>query len=38
MDWYQTEYDGWREIIPISALKDEMTDVLVEAVSPFAGR
>src|SRR5215212_9303521 len=31
MDWYQTEYDGWREIIPISALKDEMTDVLVES-------
>jgi GTP-binding protein Era len=28
MDWYRNEYD-WREIIPISALKDEMTDVLV---------
>ena len=31
MDWYRTEYD-WREIIPISALKDEMTDVLLESV------
>jgi len=30
IDWYRTEYD-WREIIPISALKDEMTDVLVES-------
>ena len=30
MDWYRKEYD-WREIIPISALKDEMTDVLVES-------
>ncbi|HEX3251612.1 MAG TPA: GTPase Era [Pyrinomonadaceae bacterium] len=30
MDWYRNEYD-WREIIPISALKDEMTDVLVES-------
>jgi GTP-binding protein Era len=30
MDWYRHEYD-WREIIPISALKDEMTDVLVES-------
>ncbi len=30
MDWYRTEYD-WREIIPISALKDEMTDVLVDS-------
>ena len=29
IDWYRNEYD-WREIIPISALKDEMTDVLVE--------
>jgi len=29
MDWYGNEYE-WREIIPISALKDEMTDVLVE--------
>jgi len=30
MDWYRKEYE-WREIIPISALKDEMTDVLVES-------
>lgn len=30
MEWYSKEYD-WREIIPISALKDEMTDVLVES-------
>lgn len=30
IDWYRNEYD-WREIIPISALKDEMTDVLVES-------
>jgi GTP-binding protein Era len=30
MDWYRSEYE-WREIIPISALKDEMTDVLVES-------
>ncbi|HET8781263.1 MAG TPA: GTPase Era [Pyrinomonadaceae bacterium] len=31
MDWYRNEYD-WREIIPISALKDEMTDVLIDSV------
>jgi len=31
MDWYRNEYE-WREIIPISALKDEMTDVLLESV------
>jgi len=30
MDWYGNEYE-WHEIIPISALKDEMTDVLVES-------
>ena len=30
IDWYRQEYE-WREIIPISALKDEMTDVLVES-------
>jgi len=30
MDWYGNEYE-WREVIPISALKDEMTDVLVES-------
>ena len=31
MDWYRSEYD-WRDIIPISALKDEMTDVLMASV------
>ena len=30
IDWYRNEYE-WREIIPISALKDEMTDVLIES-------
>lgn len=30
IDWYRTQYD-WREVIPISALKEEMTDVVVEA-------
>src|SRR5215207_594176 len=30
IDLYRKEYD-WREIIPISALKDEMTDVLVQS-------
>jgi GTPase len=30
IDWYRNEYD-WHEVIPISALKDEMTDVLVES-------
>jgi GTPase len=30
MDWYRNEHE-WREIIPISALKEEMTDVLVDA-------
>lgn len=29
MDFYRNEYE-WREIIPISALKNEMTDVLIE--------
>jgi len=29
IDWYRTQYE-WREVIPISALKDEMTDVLIE--------
>ena len=29
IDWYRNEHD-WREIIPISALKDEMTDVLID--------
>jgi GTP-binding protein Era len=30
MDWYRNEYD-WREIIPISALKDQMTDEVIES-------
>jgi GTPase len=30
IDWYRNEYE-WREIIPISALKDEMTDVLLDS-------
>jgi GTP-binding protein Era len=30
MDWYRNEYE-WREIIPISALKEEMTDEVVDA-------
>jgi GTP-binding protein Era len=29
IDWYRNEHE-WREIIPISALKDEMTEVLVD--------
>lgn len=29
IDWYRNEHE-WREIIPISALKEEMTDVLIE--------
>ena len=29
MDWYRNEYE-WREIIPISALKNELTDELIE--------
>jgi GTPase len=30
MDWYRNEYE-WREILPISALKNEMTEVLLES-------
>src|SRR5919109_419589 len=30
INWYRNEHE-WREIIPISALKDEMTDVLIES-------
>jgi len=30
IDWYSKEYE-WKEIVPISALKDEMTDVLLES-------
>jgi GTP-binding protein Era len=29
IDWYRNEHD-WNEIIPISALKEEMTDVLID--------
>ena len=29
IDWYRNEY-GWREIIPISALKEDQTDVLID--------
>src|SRR6267142_503723 len=31
IDWYAKEYD-WREILPISALKNEMIDVLLECI------
>jgi GTP-binding protein Era len=30
IDWYRNEHE-WREIIPISALKNEMTGVLIES-------
>jgi len=30
MDWYRNEHD-WREIVPISALKNELTDMVVES-------
>src|ERR1700755_2774103 len=30
IDWYRQGYD-WKEIVPISALKNEMTDVLLES-------
>ena len=30
IDWYRNEYD-WREIIPISALKEQMTEGLIDA-------
>lgn len=30
IDWYSKEHD-WREIVPISALKNEMTDVLLDS-------
>lgn len=30
IDWYRNEHE-WKEIIPISALKDEMTDILIES-------
>lgn len=31
IDWYRNEYD-WKEIIPISALKSEMTDELLQDI------
>jgi GTP-binding protein Era len=30
IDWYRNEYD-WREIVPISALKQDQTDVLIDS-------
>src|SRR5262249_49437567 len=30
IDWYRNEHE-WREIIPISALKDDQTDVLIDS-------
>lgn len=30
IDWYSKEHE-WREIVPVSALKNEMTDVLIES-------
>ena len=30
MDWYRNEHD-WREIVPISALKNELTDTVIES-------
>jgi GTPase len=30
IEWYRKEHE-WQEIIPISALKDEMTDILIES-------
>ena len=30
IDWYRNEYD-WREVIPISALKEQMTDEVIDA-------
>jgi len=34
IDWYRTEHE-WEEIIPISALKEEMTDVLIESALKY---
>jgi GTP-binding protein Era len=31
IEWYKEEYD-WREIIPVSALKGDMVDVLLDAI------
>ena len=32
MQWYSSEHE-WREIVPISALKDDMTDVLLDTMA-----
>ena len=34
IDWYRNEYD-WRDVVPLSALKNDMTDVLVESCLRF---
>jgi len=34
IDWYRNEHE-WQEIIPISALKEEMTDVLIESALKY---
>ncbi len=31
MQWYSSEYD-WRDVVPVSALKDDMTGVLLDAM------
>jgi GTP-binding protein Era len=31
MQWYSSEHE-WREVVPISALKDDMTDVLLDTM------
>lgn len=31
IEWYRTEYD-WRDVVPISALKEQMTDVLLDSM------
>ena len=31
IEWYRTEFD-WRDVVPISALKEQMTDVLLDSM------
>ena len=31
IEWYRTEYD-WRDVVPVSALKEQMTDVLLDSM------
>ena len=31
MEWYRNEYE-WRDVVPVSALKEEMTDVLLDSI------